>query len=204
MRSSITLLAAGLVFLTWGCEKDKDPTPPPTNNGLLTQAESDHLILMREEEKMARDLYLAFKALWNSQQFANISASEQTHMDLCLVEIQKFGLTDPVEGFIEGDFPSAGMQQIYDDFLAIGQQSEVKALEQGAEVEEIDILDLQNGLDNFIEHPDLVLLYSNLQKASRNHLRAFYSGLQLRGVTYVPRHMSQADFDLIVNSPHEH
>ena len=50
----------------------------------MTQAEKDGLILMREEEKLARDVYLHSFDLYGVQIFSNISNAEQTHMDRIL------------------------------------------------------------------------------------------------------------------------
>jgi hypothetical protein len=36
-------------------------------------------LLIREEEKLARDVYNALITEWNAQSFENISSSEQSH-----------------------------------------------------------------------------------------------------------------------------
>ena len=36
---------------------------------------------MREEEKVARDVYLSLNDTWNLRIFKNITSSEQTHMN---------------------------------------------------------------------------------------------------------------------------
>jgi hypothetical protein len=40
-------------------------------------------------------------------------------------------------------------------------------------------------------------------RGSRNHLRAFMKLVTQHGGTYVPKYISQAEFDAIVNSPIE-
>lgn len=47
----------------------------------LDQQEKDAILYMREEEKLARDVYEFLYAKWNVNTFGNIRRSEQTHMD---------------------------------------------------------------------------------------------------------------------------
>ncbi len=49
--------------------------------GELNQAETDALLFMYEEEKLARDVYTSLAALYTQPMFSNIASSEQTHMD---------------------------------------------------------------------------------------------------------------------------
>ena len=56
---------------------------------------------MREEEKLARDVYLAMDDLWGLRVFSQISWSEQNHMDAVLAVLDKYGVLDPV-----GDNPT--------------------------------------------------------------------------------------------------
>lgn len=47
----------------------------------ISEEEKEGLIEMREEEKLARDVYLTLYNKWKLQIFKNIAESEQTHMD---------------------------------------------------------------------------------------------------------------------------
>jgi len=47
----------------------------------LSSDEVEAISWMREEEKLARDVYLALYQKWNLRIFWNIAASEQRHMD---------------------------------------------------------------------------------------------------------------------------
>jgi len=49
--------------------------------GEISEAEADGLAFMREEEKLARDVYLTLYDQWGLRSFSNIAASEQTHTD---------------------------------------------------------------------------------------------------------------------------
>jgi hypothetical protein len=48
-----------------------------------------------------------------------------------------------------------------------------------------------------------LLVFENLLKGSRNHLRAFNRQLTTLGIVYIPVNISQTDYDLIVNSAME-
>ena len=50
---------------------------------------------MREEEKVARDVYLEFYEIYGNVIFKNIADSEQKHMDAVLALIVGYGLDDP-------------------------------------------------------------------------------------------------------------
>ena len=78
----------------------------------LTAAEKEWITLIRIDEKLARDVYLKLYDVWGVPIFANIAASEQSHMDAVARLITKYGLTDPVAGMEEGVLPGE-FQQLY-------------------------------------------------------------------------------------------
>ena len=58
--------------------------------GTLTEAEIASLMEMREEEKFAREVYLAMNAKYNYRTFANIAKSENAHTSAVLYLIKGF------------------------------------------------------------------------------------------------------------------
>jgi len=84
-----------------------------------------------------------------------------------------------------------------------GFENQVEALKVGAAIEEIDIRDLENELNNNVDNEDIELLYENLEKGSRNHLRAFVRNLNNRGVTYIPQYLSVEEYQEIINGDME-
>jgi hypothetical protein len=170
----------------------------------LSQDETESILLMREEEKMARDAYLVFYQQWPQPVFTNISKAEQTHMDAVLLLVNKYGLTDPVGTNPVGTFINNNIQDLYNAFIVQGNASYTEALKAGAAIEEVDIRDLQNMLnEDDINNQDIELVYSNLLKGSRNHLRSFVKVLKNQGITYVPQYLSQSEYNAIINSPLE-
>ena len=169
----------------------------------LSAVEAASLAFMREEEAVARAVYVASAAMWPQVPvFANIAASEATHMAAVRNLLVRYGEPDPIEDLPLGIFATAEFQDLHDALVATSELSLIDALRVGAEIEELDISDL-NGQMADIAHPDILAVYDHLRRGSRNHLRAFMRVLTQMGGTYVPVHLSQAEFDAIVNSPME-
>ena len=166
----------------------------------LAAAEIAGLQFMREEEKLARDLYLALYDRWSLRTFSNIASSEQTHTDAVRALIDRYDLEDPALERAAGVFSDAGLQVLHDDLVALGGQSLEQALRVGAAIEEIDILDLEERLAQ-TDNADISVVYENLMKGSRNHLRAFSNTLASRlGETYVPQYLDAAAYEAIVGA----
>jgi hypothetical protein len=168
----------------------------------LSDVEMAAIIFMREEEKLARDVYLYLDDLWGSQIFSNIANSEQTHTDAVLRLIQKYGLTDPAHEKPEGEFTDPILQGLYDMLSAQGSSSLIDALLVGATIEDLDIYDLHRQMVD-IDNQDITLVFEMLLKGSRNHMRAFSSRLADMNVVYTPIYISQEEYDSIINSPQE-
>jgi hypothetical protein len=166
----------------------------------LSQAEIDSLYFMREEEKLARDVYMALDQYGNP--FANIKNSEQSHMDAVLALLTAYGLDDPAAGKAPGEFVNTALDALYEALVAKGLPTQIAALRVGCEIEELDIRDIEAAKAD-IDHADILATYDSLLKGSRNHLRAYYGKLVDVGGTYTPQYIEQATFDAIVSSPKE-
>lgn len=199
MKQTIKILATLSLFIYAGCEEGQASEPLSTDGAELMmydgldnlaelvaaypkediQTESiEGLLYMREEEKVARDVYIALGNRWNLPVFKNISRSEQRHMDALLVLIERYGLTDPIGGNKEGIFANAELQTMYDDLIAKGSQSIKDAFQAGVMIEETDIKDLDEQLSTLSEESDIAYVYRNLKRGSENHLAAFTRNLE--------------------------
>lgn len=168
----------------------------------LNQTELSSLYFMREEEKLARDVYITLYNKWGVNIFNNISNSEQTHMDAVLLLLQKYSLADPVGNDVIGIFQNATLQNLYTQLVAKGNISVAEAYQVGFTIEDLDIYDLERLLVN-IDNQDIREVYDMLNKGSRNHMRSFYKNILNVGNTYTPQYITQAKFDAIINSPME-
>jgi len=154
----------------------------------LSAEEIASLLYMREEEKLARDVYNALFTTWGQPTFQNITASEQAHMDEVKQLLDRYGLTDPA--LAPGQFTDANLQALYDQLVAQGSVSLADALKVGAAIEEIDIQGLQTRLTQ-TDNADIQWVYNNLMTGSYNHLNSFAGVLlQQTGEIYQPQYLS--------------
>jgi hypothetical protein len=176
----------------------EDPSPLLKNS--LTQSEIDSLVFMREEEKLAHDVYIALYDIWGLNIFQNIANSEQTHTNAVANLLATYNIPDPADTSPAGVFVNADLQALYDELVVWGSQSLGDALKVGGAIEEIDILDLEEAL-TFIEDSAIQNVYQNLLKGSENHLRAFTSTYERQtGETYVPQYMEADAYEAIVSA----
>jgi hypothetical protein len=170
----------------------------------LSVAERDTLAFMREEEKLAHDVYIQLDGLWRgyTKVFGNIANSEASHAESVRQLLVRYNLPDPTATLAAGVFQNTTLQSLYTKLVATGSVSLVDGLKVGATIEEIDMIDLNKALLE-TDNQDIMLVYQNLLKGSRNHLRSFVSNLSKQGVTYVPQYMAEADYFAIVTTPME-
>lgn len=167
----------------------------------LSTEEANSLTYMREEEKLAHDVYARLNTLWGSQLtiFDNIAQSEATHTEAVRLLLTRYKLPDPAENMAEGLFVNPTLQQLYYDLVAQGANSLIAGLQVGAAIEELDLIDIQNALAT-IDNRDILQVYNNLMKGSRNHLRAFVQALAQQGVTYTPIYLSADAYNAIIST----
>lgn len=168
----------------------------------LSTVEESGLIFMREEEKLARDVYLTLYEKWVQKIFNNIAQSEQTHTEAVRGLLEKYDITDPVTDDTVGVFANAELQTLYDQLVEEGSESLVAALRVGATIEDLDIKDLEDNLA-LTDNEDIAMVYENLQRGSRNHLRSFVSQLEAQGASYEPQYISEDEYESIISSEKE-
>ena len=192
-----------------------------SSNVVLDDGETSHLIFMRQEEKLARDVYLTLGDMYPGEvTFANIPTSEQKHTDSMLNMLDKFNVPDPVTddavGVYTGPVYGPYFTATYTTLVAQGNTSVLNALYVGALIEELDMHDIIAcpviivETDNDIgegecgmEYTDvraLVQSYGNLLEGSKNHLRAFVRSIEsiIGEGNYVAQYLSQEDVDEIL------
>jgi len=160
------------------------------------------LTFMREEEKLARDVYLTLHDAWGLNIFSNISQSEQTHTEAVRTLLVKYQIPDPVTDDSIGVFTNKDLAVLYTTLVSEGRKSPVDALRVGALIEDLDIRDLQSYITQ-TDNDDIRLVYENLMRGSRNHLRSYVSQIESRGATYEPQYITAEAFGAIISSPRE-
>jgi hypothetical protein len=170
---------------------------PPAQPGELSAAEAEALLYMREEEKLAHDVYVTLYEQWGVNTFQNIASSEKAHTEAVKALIDRYGLDDPASTQV-GEFTNPDLQALYDWLIARGRQSLAEAIKVGAAIEEIDILDLEERLAQ-TDNADIQQVFNNLLNGSKNHLRAYATVLQARtGETYQPQYLSVEAYQAVL------
>ena len=170
---------------------------PPAQPGELSAVDAEALLYMREEEKLAHDVYVTLYDRWGLNTYQNIASSEQAHTDAVKALLDRYGLDDPASAQV-GVFTNPDLQALYDQLIARGSQSLAEAIKVGGAIEEIDILDLEERLAQ-TDNADIQQVFNNLLNGSKNHLRAFASVLQAQtGETYQPQYLSPEAYQAIL------
>lgn len=171
--------------------------PSPSVN----ETEIEMIKFMREEEKLAYDVYQYLYSKYGYNVFYNISKSEKQHMDQVFCLLEYYNITDPASSE-SGVFNNEHLQQLYNDLTTQGDISLIEALKVGATIEDVDIKDLMDQMEN-TQNPAILGVFESLTCGSRNHMRAFVSNLNRYGETYEPQFISQELFDQIISSDKE-
>ncbi|TJY34674.1 DUF2202 domain-containing protein [Pontimicrobium aquaticum] len=193
----IAFLSIISVFIT-SCSKNDDNTAAILE---LTNLEKQDLVFLREEEKLARDVYLYAFEKYQQQIFYNISQSEQQHMNSILYLLNKYNLKDPVIEEL-GIFLNQDLQQLYNQLTAQIDISLIEALKVGATVEDLDIKDIVE-VESNTQNIDILNVYNSLKCGSRNHLRSFVFELDFNGISYIPQFISVEEYNEIIESEKE-
>jgi hypothetical protein len=197
------------VSIIWAMANDRDPgtkhnvaygegilplggMQSTTKAGAPSPGDIQGMRFIWEEEKTARDLYISFYMQTNQSIFANLTRSEQNHMDQVRSIMDRYGVSTPIPD--QGALENQTLIKMYDDLLSNGSRSDQDALMAAATFEEISIMDLQKEI-NATENQDIIAVYQGLLAGSRKHLRSYVSDLKEQGMVYTPQYLSQAEFD---------
>jgi hypothetical protein len=205
---------ASLISVLAGCGGSDGGSQGSGGNALnftslqaLNAAEAKTATYVREEEKLARDVYLTLAQANSNAPFQTIATqSEQKHMDTLQKLLTAAGLPDPVLSNSVGAFTDTDLALLYQNLLNRGSTSMVEALQVGAYIEEFDIQDLQEAIQETQQgtHQTVVIqTYERLMCGSRNHLRSFVKALKEQGVSYQAQVIPSATVNTILEQSQE-
>ena len=170
----------------------------------LSNNERVAILFMREEEKLARDVYAFLYELWDYKIFENIAESESRHMEAMACLITKYNLDDPIQEDVAGVFENAELGSLFSALTEKGALSLGDALYVGAKIEDLDIADLLAHLeDEEIDNKDIKAVFSELIKGSRNHMRAFIRNLERLSLAYSVEFITQDYYDELIQTDFE-
>lgn len=153
---------------------------------------------MREEEKLAHDVYIHLYNRWKTPVFLNIANAEKIHTQAVANLLNQYQVTDSIPNET-GKFNHPELQKLYGQLTQQGEKSLMEALKVGMLIEDLDIADLQKAQQSVTQN-DIKMIYQFLEKGSRNHLRGFYRNLRQIGGDYQPQYITSAYFNQIVSS----
>lgn len=190
----------------------------------LDSVEASHLTFMREEEKLARDVYLTLAGMYPAQSLFNTIAttSEQTHTDIIRDKLAQYGLPDPNPdtndlptslGVFLGEEWGWYFTEKFGALVKKGSESELAALYVGAFIEELDMHDIEfcpgvmvdNGYPEicglqYTDESGIKNAYKSLIDGSESHLRAYVGQIEaVIGVgNYEAQYITQEELDAIL------
>ena len=200
IAASMSLIPAAFIYAQ-SLSRTEVVAQASTASQALTNAEVEGLKFMREEEKMARDVYRTLGDRWNLRSFSNINQAEQRHMDQVKTLMQSYGIADPVVSDEVGVFTNPQLAAMYTQLVQRGETSLPEALKVGALIEENDIKDLRDRL-NATANPQIKATYGYLLQGSYNHLQAFVRQIERQGGSYTPLVLSQQELTEILAQGH--
>ena len=167
---------------------------------VLDYNEQTHLIFMREEEKLARDVYIKLSAMYPDHPiFGKIDDSEHRHTEAVRAMIEKYGLVDPSTndnvGVFTGEDYGWYFTEKFSELIERASISELEALYVGAFIEELDMMDINQcpkvivETDNeindvsecgnvYTDNADVANLYASLLDGSDSHLEAYVRNIE--------------------------
>ncbi|MFK5957893.1 MAG: DUF2202 domain-containing protein [Lutibacter sp.] len=196
MRKLILYTLSGFFAILSSCN-DND-TIENTIETIISQNEIADLKFLREEEKLARDVYLYSYDKYGDLIFNSIASSEQQHMNSVLTLLNMYQIPDPA--LVErGVFTDQFLQNLYNDLIELSDVSNEEALKVGALIEDLDINDLDE-LQNSTSKEEIISVCELLECGSRNHLRSFTDKLELVDFQYSPVYISIEDYNEIITT----
>ena len=192
-----TLLAT---YMLIGCSKDETGVDSLMDQSMLELSTEEQMDLsfLREEEKLARDVYLYNYQLYGATIFSNIASSEQTHMDKVLELLELAALEDSMTSNEIGSFENEDLALLYTQLTQQSATSLEEALKVGALIEDLDIADIETMMEH-TTNSALLSVYSNLVCGSKNHIRAYSRNIEATGESYTPHYISAEYYTLILS-----
>jgi hypothetical protein len=165
----------------------------------LTTQEIEDLQFLREEEKLARDMYTHAYNLYGVNIFNNIASSEQRHTNSVLELMNRYEVEDIATATL-GDFTDSELSQLYTALIARVETSEAESYAVGVTIEDLDIYDLDVKATH-TQNSELQNLYANLKCGSENHMRSFTKKLTALNLTYIPEYIDAVQYTEILAAP---
>lgn len=170
-------------------------TPAFDSTADLTADEIEFIFAVREDEKVARDLYFSFFQKFGLKPFENIGKAEDNHIKATEKLFDYYEIDYPALS-ANGKFEDAIRQKLYDSLLLKG-TPELEAFKVMAFLEESNIVEYGEVLKTIV-NPNIKIVIENLAKASANHFKAAIRQITALGGTYAPALMTQEQYRAVI------
>ncbi|WP_456457319.1 DUF2202 domain-containing protein [Nitratifractor sp.] len=163
----------------------------------LSDEQKYALAYMWNEEKLAKDIYLALNELTPHQTLENIATRSEVRHEAAVEDlVQKYDINitnlenyeiryseEELRALEPGQYAVPEIQELYDALYAKGSQSLQDALEVGCMVEVTDVDDLDKYIEIAAGREDLIETFDFLRSGSYNHYWAFDRALKNMGIS---------------------
>lgn len=182
------------LLLFWGCFF----TAPAQ---YLPRVNKATLAVIREQQKLSRDVYCVLHDKWDLRIFDEIAGAEQNHMESVKALLEQYDVADPVDrsGDEQGKFVYKPLQKIYDSLVVAGTASLEGALRAGAFLAEMNIVDLHKAV-KATGAEDLKAVYKYMKMGAERHLLTFARQLKKLGVSYEPVLLGHKEYDRLIGA----
>ncbi|NTV17903.1 MAG: DUF2202 domain-containing protein [Bacteroidales bacterium] len=170
-------------------------TPAFDSTADLTADEIEFIYAVREDEKVARDLYFSFFGTFGLKPFENIGKAEDNHIKATEKLFDYYEIDYPALSE-NGKFENAIRQKLFDSLLLKG-TPELEAFKVMAMLEESNIVEYGEVLKT-IANPNIKIVIENLARASANHFKAAIRQITALGGTYTPALMTQEQYKAVI------
>ena len=169
---------------------------PVIGTSVLSDEQKHTLAYMWNEEKLAKDIYLAINEVNPHRTLYNIATRAETKHQaavetlIAAYDINISNLVDYTENYDEeallamspGEFGIDELNTLYSELYLKGIQSTQDALEVGCMVEVTDINDLDKDIEIAQGADDIVNVFEHLREGSYRHYWAFDRALKSMGI----------------------
>jgi len=170
-------------------------TPAFDSTADLTADEIEFIFAVREDEKVARDMYFSFFGKFGLKPFENIGKAEDNHIKATEKLFDYYEIDYPALSE-NGKFEDAFRQKLYDSLLLKG-TPELEAFKVMALLEETNIVEYDEVLKTIV-NPNIKIVIENLSKASANHFKVAIRQITALGGTYAPALMTQEQYRAVI------
>jgi hypothetical protein len=179
------LAAMAMVFVS--CSKDEiEPPNPTSSNGdseVLSNYEKTGLVALLETQKMHRDIYIWINTQVPGNIFTQLAESDGNLMDQLADKVHQYGITNPIQNKLPGEFEDVAVQIQYNEFIRLTAGDLQAMIENAKVMEEEMICAARHHQLNLSGNDDIRQIYGILIQQSTAQMNTLYD--EIKGLVHV-------------------